>query len=950
MGFVYRAELMTLGKAVAIKILKPELASAEENVQRFIREARAASLLAHPNLVSVLDFGRTDGGAPYIAMEVCNGVPLNEILALGPLPTSRIAVLFDQVLAGLAEAHGSGVLHLDLKPENVIVDRWRDGSDFVRVIDFGIARITGETDEAEQVAGTPRYMAPELLRGEQPDPRTDLYALGVMLYECVAGASPFEGSVGALIDAHLTRQPPRPALEGRSAAANDLIDVAMCALEKDPNRRYADSEAMRDAIRQVRSEREYELTPSNTQRSSGPVAVRRLHTTPWGQARGTPSGPVPSPGGAVAPILGAPLAALLEALIPVRPGRRVLITATEGGGASRLLRRANARLQAESIRVARVDADPTGARRPLFPLLLALAELMGVRSASPAVIASFAEAEGWLAPTICEALRALGGEATRFDKLPLPVRRKEIEDRVVEAFRAIAQPAVVLLDSVTRFDRASLRVLSRLVVDREVRPALCLAGAPSLSPQSFDDVVAVPVLEESEVSRLLARVVPDTAAAKVLGDVQPTPLMVTQAAFSLMAGDDPRGQSLADLISRRAIKLGHAERETLAAAAVLGTAGTLDAVEEVSELGEGLALASALLTRAGFLMPGAGEGMYEFMHPLVRDAAYELVPIGKRRELHGRAHAFATSRKQPQQVVLYHAANALEPTFEQARFRAAAAQIMRKSLDVDGAVATLGEAYRVARQAALEHGDDEGGVALLDTAESLAETLLEARQPSVAEAVLREVEPQALAHRGREERRLDLLGQALAARGRRPEAAQILARSITMARRRRDSSGLSDRYVTAAELALATDGPPGALMALEEAIDAVSPGKGLSIDDKEPLPAPRLWRLGVAYANAARECGAMAAARFAARAARRLANREGDTYGEAMALVELGRVLARERMGREASDAFAEAAETANRLGDRVMRAEALRAQADVVAEWDAPRSEALRAQAALDD
>src|SRR5262249_20720922 len=142
MGAVYRAEQTNLGRTVAIKVMNPRLAADPDMVRRFYHEAAAVSRLNHPNIVSVLDFGQTDAGVLYIVMEYLRGQTLGRLIqAEAPVPTARVVAIGSQILDALAEAHASGVIHRDLKAENVIVEALRTGGDFVKVLDFGIAKL-----------------------------------------------------------------------------------------------------------------------------------------------------------------------------------------------------------------------------------------------------------------------------------------------------------------------------------------------------------------------------------------------------------------------------------------------------------------------------------------------------------------------------------------------------------------------------------------------------------------------------------------------------------------------------------------------------------------------------------------------------------------------------------------------------------------------------------------
>jgi serine/threonine protein kinase len=256
MGMVYKATQINLDKTIVLKVLRPSLISDERTVQRFQREARAASRLNHPNSIGVIDFGQApEDGSMFIAMEYCPGHDLHHILSNEwPLEESRILRMASQVLGALVEAHANGVIHRDLKPENIMVEQRRGDPDFVKVLDFGIAKITDTTGEEGQaltragfVCGTPEYMSPEQARGAVIDHRSDLYAVGVILYQLITGMLPFdsESAVG-FATAHLTQEVPAIRKRRPEARCSSGLDrLVMRALAKDPAARPQSAELFR---------------------------------------------------------------------------------------------------------------------------------------------------------------------------------------------------------------------------------------------------------------------------------------------------------------------------------------------------------------------------------------------------------------------------------------------------------------------------------------------------------------------------------------------------------------------------------------------------------------------------------------------------------------------------------------------------------------------------------
>jgi serine/threonine protein kinase len=254
MGAVYRVEHVKMGKIMAMKILHGELSQQGDLTRRFRREAETVSRLSHFNTVSVFDFG-SDKGMMYLVMEYIEGRDLREVLLEdGPLPATRCYRVLIQVCSALTEAHEKGIIHRDLKPENILVGKRDEREDFVKVLDFGLAKLKDmhrtKITEQGSLVGTPYYMAPEHIRGDGVDQRSDIYALGAVMYKLLTGDPPFAAPTAmGIISKHLTQPPPRP-----SAASPDLSiperadEICLKAMAKVPEARYASANEMRRAL------------------------------------------------------------------------------------------------------------------------------------------------------------------------------------------------------------------------------------------------------------------------------------------------------------------------------------------------------------------------------------------------------------------------------------------------------------------------------------------------------------------------------------------------------------------------------------------------------------------------------------------------------------------------------------------------------------------------------
>jgi serine/threonine-protein kinase len=287
MATVWRARDNVLARAVAVKVLHKHLAADEMFLERFRIEALAAARLSHPNIVAIYDTGQEGAGnlcRHFIVMEFCAGGNLAERLATeGPLPPRPVAWLGREACAALAYAHRAGVVHRDVKPANVLLA----GDQSLKVADFGIAKAAfaaGDVTTTSSILGTVTYLSPEQLRGEEPDGRSDLYSLGVTLYELLAGRPPFEAENElAIAMMHLREEPP-PLRSVAAGIPPSLETVVMTALAKDPKDRFASADEMARALETTES--------GSTSTAALPrITTRRSQTRSVGSGagRGSPS-------------------------------------------------------------------------------------------------------------------------------------------------------------------------------------------------------------------------------------------------------------------------------------------------------------------------------------------------------------------------------------------------------------------------------------------------------------------------------------------------------------------------------------------------------------------------------------------------------------------------------------------------------------------------------------
>ncbi len=255
MGAVFEAVHTMLEKRVAVKVMMPEMARDRELMSRMVREARTASATGHRNVVTATDMGWTEEGALFLVMEYLEGRTLRQLLKEeGPQPVERATGLVVQVLSALIAVHECGIVHRDLKPENVMVVAGDEGEELVKVLDFGISKVLGAEQKLEltrsgSVLGSPRFMSPEQARGLRVDPRTDIYSVGAVLFNLLAGrpplrASNFTAMVAAILNG--TIAPPSSYVPG---IPESLDKVVLKALSRDTDDRFADARAFRQALR-----------------------------------------------------------------------------------------------------------------------------------------------------------------------------------------------------------------------------------------------------------------------------------------------------------------------------------------------------------------------------------------------------------------------------------------------------------------------------------------------------------------------------------------------------------------------------------------------------------------------------------------------------------------------------------------------------------------------------
>lgn len=777
MGRVYRAEQTNLGRTVAVKIVHPHLMGEESAVARFITEARAASRLNHPNSVGVIDFGKTQDEQFYLVMEFLRGRDLARVVyENGPLPVPRVVDVLRQALAALGEAHALDIIHRDLKPENIIVEPMRSGGDFVKVVDFGLAKMKVEATAPSItspgiVCGTPEYMSPEQGRGDVIDARSDLYAVGVILFQLLTGRLPFEAdSPTHVVLMHISKPAPDP----RDIAPDRnippaLVEVLNKTLAKEPADRYPSAEALSSALLEALSSGE------------GVPARRRTESaarcTRCGVMNGTSQkfcGECGSPLRSASPVPGAPAGRLSGPLSSryssMSAERRLSFPLPMVGREDDLAwleeRRTEARI---SLATARVVGDAgIGKTRLLTEFVLASAatgDTVVVTTPDPAwaevgysalrravhalsgLPASGGTQRDWTGAS-AEARQGISDifaveESGRDARLSPEERRfaaaEALRWAIVRANeRAQGGRVILAVDDLHAVDGASRNAFADVISEPPLAPILICASHPpeyscdwpSSTPPRVLTGLPAPI-----VAKLIANA-GSPSASSLLGGRGIAPLYIEQLLrFSVEHGGSAPAR-LADLIALRVERLPADARRLLQAIAIVGDNATEATFGPL--LVDDVAVAGALgPLRAGGMVEDAGEGALRVAHPLIREVVLATIPAAVRKELHQRAADASEARQGPLEVRAMHALHAQNAFEALILLERVSAQAASRG-DAHGNVMALRRGLELARRELFRGELDDPMRAVLIFGRKLGEALAAAGAYLDAEGVLRE--------------------------------------------------------------------------------------------------------------------------------------------------------------------------------------------------------------------
>ncbi len=938
-GAVYKADQIALGRTVAVKILNEELSADARMIKRFRDEAMSASRLNHLNCVSIIDYGQAQDGLLYLAMEYVKGPTLTQLLVNeNPLPVERVVDIIMQALAGIEEAHLAGVVHADLKADNIILDQRRAGVDVVKIVDFGIARlVTGVRDpEDRSISGTPEYMAPEVITGAPPSFASDIYAVGIILYELLAYKTPFfAGTTTEILANHLRALIPSLAAR-REQVPRELDAIVTKALAKNPADRYASAAEMRAALAKVKPKSSRTPTADKCIHCGTTCAPQFKFCPECGAPRRAPAPPpvvVPLPAvaspAAVLPLpffgRGRELSALL-AHMRRAPGRDagLLLLGLEGAGRSALLRRAYDELAQDEHVVYQIGPDPSGLAAPFYPVRSLLAAVLQLPPVSTEVELREAALAIGLTERDVPAIAQLFGHPTTLLELDPPVRRREIASTALRvlACAATGGPVAVVCEDIDRFDHPSLDILRRAME----RPELALPPLVVTATPAFAEgwPAAVPrlelgVLPVGDLSRVVARL--EHAGVRGLPPVhvlfettRAYPGHVEHVVRYLLEGGkaEDTATSLPDLVAARLSLLKQPTRDVLQAAAVLGVEPQIDLLRAMVPLpADALEAAMADAERSG-LLGYDPSGELAFTSRLARDIVYASTPADVRRSLHAAA-ATAVEAMSPDLALLGHhhdlAGHARDaiPLLRRAGDQAA------EQLDDAGAGQFYYRALVAVRQVVLA-GDDDGSSEsqFVQLSVRLADVLRARGETSLARGVLAEARdwsssPSLVAS-------IDRAGAAIAlGEGDVEGAIAGLRRGVGRAISTGNMGLVCELYLDLAAALQRSGDPDAALSELVECIDLVTLGEGpSSFDGPDPF-----WRILRAQAQLLESLGDSYKALRIAEAALFHAQRVRSRFGVARVQQLLAQLCDKAGLGGKAERYRQQAIAEMRNLGDR---------------------------------
>lgn len=904
-GTVYKADQTSLGRTVAVKILRPEMTCDPRFVRRFHDEAQAASRLNHPNVVSVIDFGQTDDGLLYLVMEFLRGLTLTEVLRTEQLTTERIVGIVGQILSALEEAHERGVVHADLKSDNIMVEHRRGGWDLIKVVDFGIARLTGNTEESveeddDSICGTPEYMAPEIIRGEDPTFASDIYAVGVILYELLVGFTPFSGSpTMEVLQRHLREEPLPPSEHKTALPIPALLEqTTLRALSKSPLGRFESAvefslalkkgqvparpqperqhpcdhcgASSRDSFKfcpecgaaKTLERKEFELSLEDTghdeiwsdQAPTADLSASDLHhilRTP----EVSDAQPPDSSTGDIFPLPLVGHQRELESVVRFLTNEScgvMYLRGEQACGCGRFLGEAfDGALRKETL-IFLATPDPTCLQTPFYPIRAIVAATLDL----PA-LCSFEEIGDALedlglstrdAPGIGELFQHEGGGLSN---LEAPIRRRELFASTMRVLRAAGKQlsAVLVFENYHLFDRPSQELLRQLAASNLRSPSLRMLitadHAVAIDWEGLQHVELLPLADEelrAIVTHCATNGQPDLVTFDELRTLtKGNPDHVHHLVRFAMEGGDVRTapESLADLIAARCSLLPSAAQRVLQVASVFGYMATNEDITETlaSSMGPTELNASLRLLDDREILQGRAS-MLAFRDYMFRDVVYADTPRDVKRSLHQTAGDVLIASISDPAILGTHAEQAGDME-RAALLLARAGDNAVRQLDDAGAAALFNRALNATREVLEVQEDSRTQLQLVSISIRLADALRMAGEIGLARGILNEAATSCKDAPALRAQLVRASAQLLATEGD-VEGSIVLYRDvIALAIPLLAVDILTDAYLDLATMCLRDGDVESAIRELEEGIDLVTMGEG----PKVRRAPTNFWRL-----------------------------------------------------------------------------------------------------------
>ena len=948
-GTVYEAEQLSLGRTVAVKVLRPKLSRDERFVARFHDEALASSRLNHPNTVSIIDYGCSQE-VLFLVMEFLRGPTLTQLLAKRfPLSNGETVDIAMQILAGLEEAHHAGVVHADLKLDNIVVEQRRNGT-VAKVVDFGIARIVGSARDTEAglVCGTPEYMAPEVISGQPPTFASDIYAMGVVLYELLTKTTPFAAeSDSEILRSHLDRQPVTPTNQRPDLTILPALSAAaMTALAKEPGERFGSVAEFRAALAQttrartttksceealcpgcgIASPENFKFCPECGHTKTETLQSSTTEAQTQTKVQASERFPLPLVG------RDRELAIISDFLDANSPTRLLQIVGATGAGRTRLVETACKRLLCDSPNTAiyLASPDPTGLRSAYYPIRAVVAAALELPPRCEATQLQLAVERLQLPTRDVPGIAELFGHTSELSELDPPARLRELVASTSRALQAIAGAGstVFVFDDVDDYDGPSQDLLRRLAEYQAPlklivinRPEFARRWPPTADRVDIESLNRQSVAQLSEhLEGFLGPAAPSTDTLWLY--TEGLPGTITHLARFISEGGTftQKPRTPADVVAARLAMLPQPSVILSQAAAALGLEVERNVLAATTrdQLSTGrFELALSVLRTRGILTDAGSH--IRFSSAICRDVTYAGTPADIRKQLHGQIASILRTQL-PNPAGLGHHTERAELLDEGSQLLLQAGDEAVRRFDNRGATRLFERALAATRKLMLERGDETVRAQFVEISAKLGDSLRVGGHVALARGILEEALTCSDGIAQHRAALLRSLAHLALINDKMTEASSFLAEAIGLAIAVGNTELLCNLYLELSNTHLRTSQPRPALRELEEALNLVTLGEGEATTHGPKNLWRILHRIAVLRGSTHHYTSAIDCATHALRHARRVGSRIGmATCQETIARYndELGNAFAAQR-------ARTAAVEEMRSLGDRRTTAELL--------------------------